>query len=283
MRYSLMSGAGNLFVVVDGFSEGLLRDPAALARAMCAPIETCEPAGTDAGVEPRPDGLILVRPSRRGADCAMDIYNADGSRPETCGNGLRCAAKLAAEQGHVDRDSFTIETDAGIRDVRVERQDGWVVSARVQMGRARILSADEEFVVAADRLRGTIVDLGNPHCVLLVDDERKAPVANWGPAIARHSRFPAGTNVEFLARRDRALHLRVWERGVGETRACGSGACAAAVVAERHGLAAFPTRLELLGGTLEVDCDGGGNLTLTGPVEELRSDEWCGAPADGRR
>jgi diaminopimelate epimerase len=279
MRYSLMSGAGNLFVVIDGFSQDLPRDPAALARAVCM-VGVGDEAG--AGVEPRPDGLILVRASRRGADCAMEIYNADGSRPETCGNGLRCAAKLAAELGRVDREEFTIETDAGIRDVHVEWKGGRVVSARVGMGRARIPGADEEIVLRAGSVRGTIVDVGNPHFVILVDDERGSRVGEWGPALASHPRFPAGTNVEFLARRTEALHLRVWERGVGETRACGSGACAAAVVAERRGLAHWPVRLDLPGGTLEVDRDPSGELTLSGPVEEIRTDVWAEDSA-GRR
>jgi diaminopimelate epimerase len=261
MRYSLMSGAGNLFVVLDGFREQVTADRAGLARTMCAGGE----------VEPRPDGLIVVRPSTRGADCAMEIYNADGSRPETCGNGLRCAAKLARDHGHVDRDVFTVETDAGIRRVRVERRDARVVSAQVGMGRARVEATDEEIVLASDSVRATTVDVGNPHCVLLVEDEREAPVETWGPELARHVRFPAGTNVEFLAPRSGALHLRVWERGVGETRACGSGACAAAVVAESRGLARWPVLLELPGGTLEVDREPDGELLLRGPVEELFS------------
>jgi len=269
MRYSLMSGAGNLFVVVDAFVEAPPRDPASVARAVCS----------EHGVVPRPDGLILVRPSARGADCAMEIYNADGSRPETCGNGIRCAAKLAVERGHVRGDTFTIETDAGLRGVHVGREGTAVARARAQMGRARIVSPEEELVLGHDRLRCTSVDVGNPHCVLLVEDERTAPVERWGPAIARHPRFPSGTNVEFLASRAGALHLRVWERGVGETRACGSGACAAATVAEARGLAFWPIHLELPGGTLEVDRDESGELTLSGPVEELATAEWREAPS----
>ncbi len=201
----------------------------------------------------------------------MEIYNADGSRPETCGNGLRCAAKFARDRGHVERDAFTVETDAGVRRVRVERRDARVVSAQVEMGRARIHAADEEIRLDSDSIHATTVDVGNPHCVVLVEDEREAPVDQWGPALARHARFPAGTNVEFLAPRSGALHLRVWERGVGETRACGSGACAAAVVAASRGLAQWPVRLELPGGTLEVDREPDGELLLRGPVEELFS------------
>lgn len=268
MRYSLMSGAGNLFVVVDGFAQDLPGEPSVLARAVCAP-------GPAAGLEPRPDGLILVRPSRRGAECAMEIYNADGSRPETCGNGLRCAAKLVAEHGRVEEDAFAVETDAGIRGVRVEWDGDHVVRARVAMGRARILAAEQEIQIDGSSVRGAVVDVGNPHFVILVADERGPQVAELGPAIATHPRFPAGTNVEFLAKRSAGpLSLRVWERGVGETRACGSGACAAAAVAVSRGLARWPVRLELPGGTLEVDSDRDGELALSGPVEELRTGDW---------
>ncbi len=267
MRTSLFSGAGNLFVMVDGF-EDPLSDPAGFAREMC-----------DAGGAQRPDGLVLLLPSTRRADCAMQIYNRDGSRPEACGNGLRCAAKLAVDHGRVDGEAFTIETDSGVRNVRVIREGGRIVAARVEMGRARIVERETRIRVGRDErsdgivgaavVDAAIVNVGNPHCVLFVEDEREAPVESLGPALERHERFPAGTNVEFLARRSGAFHLRVWERGVGETLACGSGACAAALVACDRGLARFPVRLELRGGTLAVDSDPSGMLELSGPVREL--------------
>jgi diaminopimelate epimerase len=259
VRTSLFSGAGNLFVMIDGFEAGPIPDPAGVAREMCA------------GVGPeRPDGVVLLLPSSRGADCAMQIYNRDGSRPEACGNGLRCAAKLAVDRRRVDQDAFTIETDSGIRKVRVIREGGRIVASRVEMGRARIVEREMRIEVDRASVVATLVDVGNPHCVLFVEDEREAPVATLGPVLERHEHFPAGTNVEFLARRSGSFHLRVWERGVGETLACGSGACAAAVVACDRGLARFPVRLELRGGTLAVDADPSGTLELSGPVEELR-------------
>jgi diaminopimelate epimerase len=258
MRTTLMSGAGNVFVMLDGFEEGEIPDPAGIARELCA------------GAGPaRPDGLVLLRPSSRGADCAMVIHNRDGTRPEACGNGLRCAAKLAVDHGRVDRDAFTVETDSGIRKVRVIREAGHVTAARVEMGRPRILALEERIEVGNTTVSAAIVDVGNPHCVLLVEDEREAPVATLGPALERHPRFPSGANVGFLARRSGRFHLRVWERGVGETLACGSGACAAAAVAEEKGLATWPVRIELPGGTLEVNLDGAGTLELSGPVQEL--------------
>lgn len=267
MRYSLMSGAGNLFAVVDGFVDALPRDPATTARGVCAPA-------SDGGLEPRPDGLILVRPSGGGADCAMEVYNADGSRPETCGNGLRCVAKLVADRGHVARAAFVIATDAGPCPTTVEREGGAVTRARVHMGVPRVLAPEALLALGATTVRATLVDMGNPHCVLFVEDERRAPVETWGRLLERHPRFPDGTNVEFLALREAGAFLRVWERGVGETRACGSGACAAAAAAVGKGLARWPMRLQLPGGALVVDSDARGGVSLEGPVLEISSGEW---------
>lgn len=268
LRYTLLSGTKNLFAVVDGFRVAVPCEPGALARAWCAPA-------TDGGLEPRPDGVLIVRPARGTGDCAMEVYNADGSRPETCGNGLRCVAKLVADRGHVAGDRFVIESDARACAAEVERQNGVVVRARIHMGPVRIDAASE---LVLDRLVAR-VDVGNPHCVLVVDDERVAPVAILGPEFERHPAFPRGTNVEFLARRDGGMHLRVWERGVGETAACGSGACAAAVVAVERGLSRWPVRIQLPGGVLDIESDGHGGVFLCGAVEELASGEWPVQPA----
>lgn len=264
VRYTLLSGTGNLFAVVDGFQDALPDDPGELARSLCAPV-------TEGGIEPRPDGVLIVRPGRAGRDCAMEVYNADGSRPQTCGNGLRCVAKLVADRGHVASDRFVIESDARPCATEVERRDGRVVRARVHMGPVRLLGAEE----SVDGQRVARVDVGNPHCVLIVADERTAPVATLGPLLERHPVFPQGTNVEFLAQRDGAFHLRVWERGVGETAACGSGACAAAAVAVERGLTTWPVQLELRGGVLTLESDGHGGVFLSGAVEEHGSGEWA--------
>ncbi len=273
-RYTVMSGTGNRFAVVDCFADPVPEDPSALARAMCSPVE----AG---GLDPRPDGLLVVKPARGGADCAMEVYNADGSRPQTCGNGLRCVAKLVADREHVARERFVIRSDARPCAAEVEREDGRVVRARIHMGEVRILVKEETI----DGHPCARVDVGNPHCVLIVDDERSAPVAELGARLERHRAFPQGTNVEFLARRGGALYLRVWERGVGETLACGSGACAAAAVAVDRGLARWPVRLELLGGALDLASDGRGGVWLSGAVEEHGVGVFTAAPphARGRR
>lgn len=263
MRVTVMSGAGNTFAVIDGFSGPLPRDLPGIARAAARDIV------------PKVDGLLVAARPVFGGDCAMVLYNLDGSRPETCGNGLRCIAKYVVDRGHVKGDAFVIETDAGPCPTTVERVDGQVVRARVHMGRPRIIGRDVGIPLDASTLvRATLVDVGNPHCVLFVDDERDAPVMIDGPRLEKHALFPRGTNVEFLAIREGVAHLRVWERGVGETRACGSGACAAAVAAVERGIARFPRRLELEGGTLEVDSDGRGGVFLSGPVEELARVEW---------
>ena len=268
MRYTLMSGAGNLFAVLDGFVDALPEDPAALARAICA-----GPAA--GGLEPRPDGLLIVRPGRKGGACAMELYNADGSRPETCGNGLRCVAKLALDRGHVRGPRFVIEADAGPCETEVELERGAVVRARISMGLPRIVERETRIELEGRAsVSATLVDMGNPHCVLFVEDERSAPVAELGPLLERHARFPKGTNVEFLALRTEGAFLRVFERGVGETAACGSGACAAAVAARELGRARLPLALQLPGGLLEVSDAGAGRVALRGPVEELASGEF---------
>jgi diaminopimelate epimerase len=282
MRFTLMSGAGNLFAVIDGFEEALPDRCADVARAMCGGDE-------NGGITPRPDGLLLLLPPASSGDCRMVLYNADGSRPETCGNGLRCIAKLAHDRGHVKTKRFTIETDAGARETEVFLERGAVARARVHMGEPRIVALDEELRVPAagsapSSVRATLVDMGNPHCVLFVDDERTAPIATLGPALEHHARFTNGTNVEFLAlQRAGGAHLRVWERGVGETQACGSGACAAAAAAVARGVARWPIALALPGGILEVASDGESGVFLTGPVETICSGEWKPASSASRR
>lgn len=330
MSATWMAGAGNLFVMLDGFVDALPADPAAFAREACT---RSAPNGQ------RPDGVILVKRPRAGGDCVMEIYNADGSRPETCGNGLRCVAKLAFDRGHVAKNPFVIETDAGpvtarvaLEPARTARCDGRsldaqvapssdargatrsdargpasseahgatssnargsassdahgaassdaqvattrearVVRATIAMGVPRILARGERLHALGGEHSAVLVDVGNPHCVLFVDDERTAPVTTLGPALERHARFPRGTNVEFLALRRDGAFLRVWERGVGETQACGTGACAAALAAVDAGRATFPVTLRVPGGVLVVDSDGRGGVTLEGPVEEVAS------------
>jgi diaminopimelate epimerase len=257
-RAELVEGAGNRFVLVDAWDEEPAHDHAALARALCAGGE-------------RADGLLVLRRARgRGADCAMVVHNADGTRPEACGNGLRCLAALARELGRVERDALAVETDAGLRRVQLVRDAGEVVGARAEMGPARILALELALEMpGGGRAVVAQVELGNPHLVLAVEDERVAPVATLGPFLEHHPRLPRGANVGFLALREGALRLRVWERGVGETLACGSGATAAALVARARGACELPATVSMRGGVLLVGLDARGEPWLEGPVRRL--------------
>jgi diaminopimelate epimerase len=278
MKLTLLDGAGNRFAVLDAFRDEVPADVQSLAPRICADLA------------PRLDGLLIAAPPQHGGDCAMILFNADGSRAETCGNGLRCVAKLVVERGHVQRDEFVIETDAGACATRVRRAGGLahgrVVDASVDMGRPKILEADAEIALdGLERVHATLVDVGNPHCVLFVADVERAPVTTLGPRLEKHARFPRGTNVEFLelepVRQFGRNHarLRVWERGVGETQACGSGACAAAAAAIERGLTRLPLVLMLPGGVLQVDAasDGSGRFILSGRVKTLGECDWPNA------
>lgn len=256
------SAAGNLFAVFDGREMPVGDDTADLARALCA--------APGAGVA-KLDGLIVVQPGRGRERCTMRIWNADGSVPETCGNGLRCAAKLAREEGLVAADRFVVDDGAGAHDCVVERSGGVVVGASISMGRPRVVALHRLVAIDDALVSATIVDVGNPHCVLQVAAVATAPVTTLGPRLERHPAFPRGSNIEFLALQGRhAADLRVWERGCGETQACGSGTVAAAVAAMALGRAELPMALRLPGGTLHVARRPDGEVLLTGPVVELR-------------
>lgn len=258
MDVSFLSATGNRFAMVDGFSGPTPRDPAALARELCARHAL--------------DGVLVVeRASDPAAACAMRVWNADGSRAETCGNGLRCVGRLMVEHGHSSATDFAIETDVGPRAIKVLRRPGGGWSARTQLGHPRL----EPARVRLDLPTGTLeldivaVDLGNPHCVLFVPNESTADVSALGPLLERHARFPKGANVEFAAPDGRRLGLRVWERGVGETASCGSGACAAAAAAIATGRMDPPVEVEQSGGWVLVEWDERDGLWLSGPVEDL--------------
>jgi diaminopimelate epimerase len=248
VRARLADGAGNRFLLVDALAGPAPRDPAAAARAACA---------RELAPGFRADGLLVLAPAQD-ADVAMVLYNADGSRPEACGNGLRCVALGAVLAGHVHGPRFTVATDAGVRAVRVE--GGRV---RVSVGAARIVDAAR--LVGGER--GAVVDVGNPHFVLRRDAPAPGELARVGPLLATHADFPAGTNVELASVRCDGLDVRVWERGVGETRACGTGACAAALCAVELWGAAWPVQVDLPGGRLTVERALDGELWLGGPTE----------------
>jgi diaminopimelate epimerase len=279
VRLALLSGAGNAFAVLDATRGAAPQDPAGLAQTVCADrASALFAAGLRAALVPPADraldGLLLLVPPQGGGDCRMVIYNADGSRPAACGNGLRCAARFAREQGIAQSDRVSVETDAGLRRVQLLREGGEPKRARASMGRPRVLALRERLEVEGRELCATLVDLGNPHCVLFVDDERAVDVARLGPRLERHARFPERTNVEFAARRGGRIALRVWERGVGETAACGTGACATAVAAAAEGLQELPVEVDLPGGRLGVRWSSDGEVELEGPCLFHAAGEW---------
>ncbi len=271
MRFYKYHGTGNDFVVVDGFSGTPPPTPGQV-EAWCR-------RHTGIGA----DGVIYACPPIAGGDARMRIFNADGSEAEMCGNGIRCLAKFLYERAGMAKTDMLIETKAGVKSIRLSVAAGEVREVEVDMGLPELASPDlpppdhpeEPGVVSIDtrawgRLRAFCVSMGNPHCVIAVEDASTAPVATLGPEIERHPLFPKRTNVEFMEARDGDLIvLRVWERGVGETQACGTGACAAAVAAANLAKRRFPLRIALPGGTLVISADENGHLLMRGPAVEV--------------
>ncbi|MDQ1510533.1 MAG: diaminopimelate epimerase [Actinomycetota bacterium] len=222
------------------------------------------------------DGLITLGPGNDGADCSMSLVNADGGRAEMSGNGARCLAWVAARAGLARGDHLVVETAAGRRQIGLER-DSWgdVIAAEVEMGEVTFEPAripvdvlspfDLDAVVDGTTYHGDAAGVGNPHFVFLVDDPAATPVGAHGSRIEHDPRFPRRTNVEFIAvTGTNRLAMRVWERGVGETQSCGTGACASAAVAHRRGLVGERVQVDVLGGSLTVVL--GANVRLGGPV-----------------
>ena len=239
-----MEGLGNDFIVMDDRDEQLDFSP----EAVCALCDRHFGIGAD--------GLILLRPATdASADFSWGFFNSDGSIAEMCGNGIRCVGAYLAEEGLIDgdQDQVAIQTRVGIKTIRILRDaEGRFQAAEVDMGCAVIL--DESREVAGTEL--FCVSMGNPHAITFVPDVDGAPVTTLGPRIERDEAFPQKTNVEFACVQDRAtIRLRVWERGVGETLACGTGACATAVAAFRKGLCDARVTVILPGGPLQITID----------------------------
>lgn len=269
LAYRLLSGAGNVFVVLDGRAVRVGSHMSDWARHVCSHAYGWSVHGRAV----RPDGLMVVVPEREPKACTMRIWNADGSEPETCGNGLRCAAKYAYEEGFVRGTTCVLHDGAGPHacELELDSAAATVVGARVSMGRPRIESLSQVLRSGDDLVQGAAVNVGNPHFVLQVPSVSTAPVTTLGPRLERHAAFAHGANIEFLALRDaQQADLRVWERGCGETQACGSGTVAAAVAAEALGRARLPLRVCLPGGVLTVSRRFDGTIDLHGPVCELQ-------------
>ena len=276
MRFTKMQGAGNDYVYVDCIRERMPRDPATLSRAI-----------SDRHFGIGSDGLILICGSDR-ADARMRMFNADGSEAEMCGNGIRCVAKYVHDHGLAREPRLTIETRRGVLTLDLEVKDGKVSRVRVDMGEP-ILNSDRipttlpgdppinAFLQLPDRsLTVTCVSMGNPHCVAFVDSLTDALVCGVGPIVEQHPAFPRRTNTEFvMVNGPDEVTMRVWERGSGETMACGTGACAVAVAGVLSRRTKRNLIVHLRGGDLELNWSEEDNhVYMTGPAVEVFSGEW---------
>ena len=262
LPFTKMHSLGNDFVLLDG-----VRRPFHLGRDHIQHL-----ADRHRGIGC--DQLIVAEPGQNGADFSMRIFNTDGSEAEQCGNGARCFAKFLHDEGLTDQTRLVVDT--GSRLIQLEIEDDWQVVVDMgapgfEPGALPFDAQDEANVyqldVAGEMVEISAISLGNPHAVLLVDDVDTAPVERLGPAIERHSRFPQRTNVGFACPITRSkIRLRVWERGVGETLACGSGACAATVACHRLGRIDEEIEVELPGGIALVRWPGQGPVFLRGPA-----------------
>ncbi|OFW55941.1 MAG: diaminopimelate epimerase [Actinobacteria bacterium RBG_19FT_COMBO_54_7] len=223
------------------------------------------------------DGIIFASDSSTGAEAEMRLFNADGSEAEMSGNGIRCLAKYLFEREGISKEEMLIDTRAGAKAIKLEVAEGRVSNIEVDMGIPDFTGNAGETSILLDsgeELRAICLSMGNPHCVIFVNDVGAAEVERLGPLVETHSFFPARTNVEFaqVASRERLL-LRVWERGVGETDACGTGSCAAFAAAINRGLAGKMMVIGLKGGELKIKVDDYGHLHLAGPAVEVFAGE----------
>ncbi len=275
LKFTKMHGLGNDFVVLDGVRQ----------RVALTPGEARRIADRHFGVG-CDQILVVERATRPDVDFRYRIFNADGNEVEQCGNGARCFVRFVHEHGLSDKRALRVETLSGVIEPRIE-PDGRVT---VDMGVPRFEPSDVPFLASArepryaidvggTRIEAAVLSMGNPHVVQLVPDVDVAPVATQGPLLERHTRFPRGVNAGYVQVIDRdTIRMRVWERGAGETLACGTGACAAAVAAIVDGRVDSPVRVHARGGMLEVAWAGPGEpVTMTGPAVTVFEGEWIGS------
>lgn len=267
MKFTKMQGCGNDYVYINGFTEKI-EDKPAFVRAV-----------SDRHFGVGGDGAIFINPSEE-ADFEMEMYNADGTRAEMCGNGIRCVAKYVYDKGMTDKEQVSIVSFGNVKYVDLYVEDGLVSSVKVNMG-APILDAekvpvkstksqsvDEPITVNGKEYRMTCVSMGNPHAVIFMEDIAKFDIASIGPLFENHEVFPNRTNTEFVEVVDRThVNMRVWERGTGETLACGTGCCATVVACVLNGLTEDKVTVRVLGGEIEIQWDREANLVyMTGPA-----------------
>lgn len=268
MEFTKMHGAGNDYIYVNCFEEKLEnRDKAAIFVS-----------NRHFGIGS--DGLICIEPSKV-ADCKMDMYNADGSRGKMCGNGVRCVAKYVFDNEIAKKEEISVETLSGIKRIKVYSEKGKAFKATVNMGEPILKPKDipalfegEAVVSKALNVDGkdysvTLVSMGNPHCITYVNDVHEIDIQKIGPKFENHQCFPEGINTEFIkVKNPTELDMRVWERGSGETLACGTGACAAVVASVLNGYCTRNTevKVNLLGGVLTIKWAEDNNVYMTGPA-----------------
>ncbi|MBQ3163033.1 MAG: diaminopimelate epimerase [Lachnospiraceae bacterium] len=269
MKFTKMQGCGNDYVYVNGFVEKI--------AAEAKPDIVRRLSDRHFGIGG--DGVIFINPSEI-ADFEMEMFNADGSRSQMCGNGIRCVAKYVYDYGLTDKTSLTIESFGAIKYIDLTVENGKVSLVKVNMG-APILNAkdvpvlseneqviDEEIEVEGKTYRMTCVSMGNPHAIVYMDDVKNLDIDKVGPYFENHKRFPERVNTEFVRVIDRnTVEMRVWERGTGETLACGTGCCAIAVSCILNGLTEDKVTVKVLGGELLCEWDREANLVyMTGPA-----------------
>lgn len=278
MKFTKMQGLGNDYVYVNCFKEKI-DNPPELARRI-----------SDRHFGVGSDGLIMINPSDK-ADFEMEMYNADGSRGEMCGNGIRCVAKYVYDYGLTDKTHISVETLGGIKYLDLTVEEGKVKTVKVDMGKPELeplkipvkasgdKAVDEPILVGGNEYRMTCVSMGNPHAVIFIGcDVREFPLEEIGPKFENHERFPNRVNTEFVRVIDRrTAEMRVWERGSGETLACGTGACAVAVACALNGFTEDEVTVRLLGGDLQIRWDREKDTVfMTGPAEVVFDGEWIG-------
>ena len=266
MKFTKMQGLGNDYVYVNCFEE-TVNDPEKLAIAV-----------SDRHFGIGSDGLILITPSEV-ADCRMDMYNLDGSRGAMCGNGIRCVAKYVYDYGLTDKPQISVETLSGIKYLDMKVENGKVTAVTVDMGEPEQTSElPEKIEVDGTEYEFTGISMGNPHAVLFMDEIDSLELETIGPKFEFHKRFPDRTNTEFVKVIDRThVKMRVWERGSGETWACGTGACAALAAAHFLGLCPPEVTALLPGGSLVLSLDtASGHIRMTGPAVTVFEGEWPG-------
>ena len=281
MLFTKLQGLGNDFVLVD--ARGKDRDWSRLARAMCR---------LHFGIGA--DGLLILLHSEE-ADFRMRVFNPDGSEAEDCGNGLRCFVRYLVDHNMVSGDAFNIETLSGIRPAKLIKDEHNALKIQVGMGKPEfnpknipvalesgkgktfdIMLGNYPLEMSGRTLKLNFVSMGNPHAVSFIDEPvADFPLKNIGPAVEKYKLFPKGINFEVARVISRSrIEMRVWERGVGETLACGSGACAVAIAAQLLGICDAKVEVLLSGGTAEVEWNKKGEALLIGPAEPVFTGEW---------